>query len=215
MADDPNFPGRKERNQGNLKMHTYSMRDCSRERYIFYLSLLAVAAVAIAKQAAGYLGVFISVTTFTLFAGIFYVFDRWAWRLPWVNKVIGIPDLAGVWKISGTTNGADGQPREWTGEARIEQTWSRIAISLETEHSRSRSGIAAIERDPGHGFRILYGYTSEPKRPDGELRLHRGTCEVIFSDNLRSGEATYFNDHQRRTCGTMAWTRIAKNGDNK
>ncbi len=83
-------------------MHTYSMRGYPRERYIFFLSLLAIAFIAVMKQAAGYFGVFISVTAFSAFAGLYFVFDRWAWRLPWLSKVIGIPDLAGTWRGGGT-----------------------------------------------------------------------------------------------------------------
>jgi hypothetical protein len=189
-------------------MHTYSMRGYPRERYIFFLSLLAIAFIAVMKQAAGYFGVFISVTTFSAFAALYFVFDRWAWRLPWLAKVIGIPDLAGTWHVTGETEGADGMAREWVGEARIEQTWSQIALSIETTHSRSRSGMASVEHDPGHGFRAIYGYANDPKATDGELRAHRGTCEIIFSKDLQSAEATYFNNHQRRTCGTMKWKRI-------
>lgn len=190
-------------------MHTYSMRGYSRERYVFCLSFLAVLVIAIAKQAAGYFGVVVSVTTFSMFAGLFFVFDRWVWRLPWIAIVVGIPNLAGTWRVTGRTDGADGQPREWAGKAIIEQTWSRIAISVETEQSRSRSGMAAVERDPGHGFRVVYGYESAPKATDNELQSHKGTCEVVFSNDLGVAEATYFNNHQRRTCGTMEWKRVA------
>lgn len=190
-------------------MHTYSMKDCARERYIFYLALLAVALLAIAKQYAGFFGVAISITTVSVFAAMFFIFDHWAWRVAWLSKLVGIPNLAGQWNVTGQTNGADGQPREWTAVATIVQTWSRIAISLETDTSRSRSGMAALECDPGHGFRVVYGYANEPKGTGGELNSHRGTCEVVFSSDLTVGQATYFNDHQRRTCGMMTWKRIS------
>lgn len=72
--------------------------------------------------------------------------------------------------------------------------------------------MTAVECDPGHGFRVIYGYTNEPKHIDGELKSHRGMCEVVFSPDLTRGEGTYFNDHQRRTVGTMVWTRVSKDG---
>lgn len=190
-------------------MHTYSMRDCPREHYVFYLSVVAISAFAIVKQAAGYYGVAISITSVALFGVFFYCFDRHLWRLRGFLKVVGIPDLAGTWQVQGKTDGADGVAREWTGQARIEQTWSRIAISLETEGSRSRSAMASLECDPGHGYRVVYGYINEPKDTGGELHSHKGTCQLVFSQNLETADATYFNDHQRRTCGTMAWKRVA------
>ena len=183
------------------------MRDCPRERYIFLVTLAALAVLAIAKQTAGYFGVVMSVTTFSVFGVLYFAFDRWLWRIPLVGNVIGIPNLAGQWTIQGKTDGADGVPRNWEGIVTIEQTWSNIAISIETEQSRSRSAIAAIERDPGHGFRIIYGYENRPKGIETELQSHRGTCDVVVSGDLLSAEAAYFNDHQRHTFGTMNWSR--------
>jgi hypothetical protein len=185
-------------------MHTYSMRGCPREHYIFYVSAAALAAFAVISRLAGAVGL----TSAALFMFFFYAFDRFFWRLPGVSNVMGIPYLAGTWLITGKTDGADGVPREWQGEARIQQTWSQIAISLETESSRSRSAMASLERDPGHGFRVIFGYSNTPKDTTDELRSHQGTCEVVFSQDLETAEATYFNDHQRRTCGTMEWKRV-------
>lgn len=189
-------------------MHAYSMKDCARERYIFYVAFVAVVTAAVTRQIAGYLGVVVSLTTVSVFTLVFLVFDNWAWRHASLRRIVAIPDLRGSWKLTGHSEAATGDQREWSAIARIEQSWSRIAISIETEHSRSRSGLAAIERDPGHGFRLIYGYLNEPKSTDAELRVHRGTCEVIFSPSLDHGEGAYFNDHQRRTVGTMVWTRI-------
>src|SRR5262249_5123920 len=153
-------------------VHTYSMKDCARERYIFYLAVAAVAGAAAANQLAGYVGVALGLTAVAVFTVIFLVFDRWAWRMPFIARIVRIPDLAGTWNLSGRSRGADGQERDWTAVARIEQSWSRIAISIETVTSWSRSGMAAVEHDPGHGFRLVYGYVNEPKSTDGELRSH-------------------------------------------
>jgi hypothetical protein len=189
-------------------MHAYSMKDCARERYVLYLALIAAAAAAIAQQIAGYLGVAVSLGTVAIFTALFLAFDNWAWKHRLFGRVVAIPDLNGTWKLTGNSIADGGEKREWNAIARIKQSWSRIAISIETDLSRSRSGLAAIERDPGHGFRLIYGYLNEPKSPDDELGIHRGTCEVIFSESLDTGQGTYFNDHQRRTVGTMEWTRI-------
>ena len=145
-------------------MHTYSMRDCPRERYIFLVTLAALAVLAIAKQTAGYFGVVMSVTTFSVFGVLYFAFDRWLWRIPLVGNVIGIPNLAGQWTIQGKTDGADGVPRNWEGTVTIEQTWSHIAISIETEHSRVTcqclvTNTISIEL---HFHRILFSHHSLP-----------------------------------------------------
>lgn len=196
-------------------MHTYSMRGCSRERYVFYLALAAIAVVAVMRQTAGYVGVAISITAFGVFGGLFFVFDRWIWKLPWIGKLLGTPDLSGTWAIAGSTDGADGLARDWKGTLKIEQTWSQIAISIETQQSRSRSTMASLERDPGFGYRLIYGYANSRRDVDGELRSHNGTCETIIASDLRSADSAYFNDHQRRTVGTMKWSRLQSSKENE
>jgi hypothetical protein len=189
-------------------MHTYAMKDCARERYILYMVLLAIPIFGAVQKFAGLMGLAVSVGTISIFGGIYFVFDRWAWRMPIFSRLAGIPNLQGNWTVTGQTSGADGQPREWAGTARITQTWSHISISIDTEMSRSRSGMAAVECDHGHGFRVVYAYVNEPKGTECELYSHRGTCQVVFSADLVSGDGTYFNDHQRRTFGTMTWKRL-------
>lgn len=191
-------------------MHTYSMRDCCRERYIFYIALAALAVLAIFKQAAGFVGVAVSITAFSVFGGLYFTFDRWVWKLDWIGKLFGVPDLSGTWEVTGHTDGADRIERDWTATLVIEQTWSHIAISIETDGSRSRSTMASIERDPGHGYRLIYGYQNSRKDVERELQSHTGTCEAVISADLQTAEATYFNDHQRRTVGTMSWRRKQK-----
>ncbi len=189
-------------------MHTYSMRECCRERYIFYIALLSLAILGAIRVTVDHMGLVISVTAFSVFATIFFVFDRWIWRYSWFGKLLSTPDLSGDWTVSGVTDGADGLQRKWVGQLRIEQTWSHMSISIETDESRSRSTMASLERDSGHGFRLLYGYSNTRKGVQGELKSHVGTCEVIIAPDLQSAEATYFNNHQRRTVGEMKWARV-------
>jgi len=193
-------------------MHTYSMRGCPRERYIFVIGMVAIAVIAIAKQAAGYIGVGISITSFTTFGVLYFAFDHWLWRLRYVKGFVAVPDLSGEWDAEGSTDGADGVARDWRGTVTIEQRWSHIAIAIETEGSRSRSRMAAIERDPGHGYRLIYAYENTPKQVSTSLTSHYGGCTVNFSQDLQTAQATYFNDHQRRTVGTMTWKRKPRNG---
>ncbi len=192
-------------------MHVYSMKGCNRENYVFYLTIMAFAVVEIINQAAGCIGVVVTIAASTVFAALFYVFDKWIWKLPWITSMIGTPDLSGAWIVTGSTNGTDGVIREWNGTLTIEQTWSHIAISIETEQSRSRSTMASLERDPGFGYRLIYSYVNNRKLVDSELQSHNGTCEVVFANELQNADALYFNDHQRRTIGTMKWTRQLTN----
>lgn len=212
MADRTTANRQKHRLSKKKIMHAYSMKDCAREKYIFFVAIGTIAIIPIVNQIAGSVGVAISLGTGTAFGALYWVFDRYVWRLPGASRFVGIPHVAGTWRIAGQSKAADGTNRDWTATVRIEQTWSKIAISVETEHSRSRSTMAAFERDPGHGYRLIYGYANEPKTAGSELKSHRGTCEVIFAADLQQGQGTYFNDNQRRTVGEMQWKRTTENG---
>lgn len=192
-------------------MHTYSMRDSYREKFVFYIAISAITVFPVTQYATGFFGFVPLVTAYSLFAGLYCLFDRWAWKQNWLSWLVNVPNLSGTWTISGETNGADGTPRQWQGNAIIKQTWSQIAISLETIESRSRSLLAAIERDPGQGYRMIYGYENRRKGLDTNIRGHFGTCEVIVADDLQTAEGCYFNDHQRHTFGSMKWTRQSIN----
>ena len=92
----------------------------------------------------------------------------------------------------------------------IVQTWSRIAITLKTDQSISRSGPACLTREDGVGYCLLYTYANEPQPGQPELHIHRGTCELRFSENFSEASGFYFNDQNRLTFGRMKLTKQSK-----
>jgi hypothetical protein len=189
-------------------MHDYSMRGHPRERLIYYLAAAAFSIMPLMTTLSGWIGVGLAISNFTLFALLFFLFDRYAWRWWPIRQVLGLPDLNGKWDCQGQQFDPDGKPtRTWTGTVTIKQTWSRLSVATRTETSRSSSGPASIMKDEGHGFRLLYTYQNEPVPGQPELNPHRGTCELIFDDACSEASGFYFNDHHRQSYGRMNLTR--------
>ncbi|GIW83138.1 MAG: hypothetical protein KatS3mg105_4945 [Gemmatales bacterium] len=189
-------------------MHDYSMRGHPRERLIFVLAAAAFSIMPLITTLSGWLGVGLAVTNFTIFGVLFVLFDRFVWRTWAVRRLFGLPDLNGKWICHGRQFDRNGNvTQEWEGVATIVQTWSRISVAIYTETSRSRSGPASIERDEGHGVKLVYTYQNEPAPGQPNLNPHRGTCELLFSEDCTEAIGTYFNDHNRRSFGELKLTR--------
>jgi len=137
-----------------------------------------------------------------------WLFDHLAWRLPWMLRFLGIPDLNGPWACEGTTLDENGEVRfAWTATITISQTWEKIRVYLDTGSSSSASVSAALVKEPGRGFILMYSYRNEPKIGEKDLCSHVGYCELTFDEFSDAAEGQYFNNKGRVTYGRMKLTR--------
>ncbi len=143
-----------------------------------------------------------------IYTALYWLFDRYAWRLPQIANLIRVPNLAGRWRCDGQTLNADGsRGNEWSAEMTIIQSWDKIRVRLKTPQSGSNSIVAALMWDDADGYRLLYQYQNEPRIEEPDLRGHRGFAELIFAKDRRTASGEYFNGHGRFTFGTMKLTR--------
>jgi len=144
-----------------------------------------------------------------VFTALYWVFNRYLWRWPWVSSLMKVPDLSGKWHCDGRTIQSDGKPGYvWDGTATIIQSWDKLRICLKTKHSGSNSISAALLCDSAEGYRLLYNYRNDPRIEETELKSHLGFAELVFDKTLKSAEGEYFNGHGRYTFGTMKLTRL-------
>jgi SMODS-associating 2TM, beta-strand rich effector domain len=146
-----------------------------------------------------------------IYAGLYWLFDQHVWKLPRLSKLLRVPDLSGTWLCRGQTLKPDGSPeREWTAEVAIVQSWDRLRVRLKTPQSTSNSIAAALVYDQADGYRLLYNYRNEPRIGQPQLAGHRGSAELLFSQDLQSAKGEYFNGHGRYTFGTIQLERKAQ-----
>lgn len=145
-----------------------------------------------------------TVTVGVIYFVIHWAFNKWAWKIPFFK----IPNLNGVWKVSGQTLDEDSNTKyNWLADLDIEQNWKQISINIKTEKSQSESYTATLLKRNGvrGGWVLSYSYKNDPNLNQiHELNSHKGFCEIEFNKDLKLAEGTYFNSAGRRTYGLMS-----------
>jgi len=143
-----------------------------------------------------------------VFGVLYWVLKKYAWKWPLIDRLLKVPNIAGVWDCQGQSLQADGTVvYQWNGEVTIVQSWDKLRIRLQTAQSGSNSMAAALATDSVDGFILLYQYRNDPKMGEPDLASHIGCAVVTISSDLASATAEYFNGGGRASFGKMIWTR--------
>lgn len=189
-------------------MHEYTLDNGERWRIATWCLVPAVALTLISNTCLDRLGVsfpwFVDAPSPLLFYGaVLAAFDRWCWLWKvggW--RVSSVPDLRGTWL--GTLRSSHDKTTTHTAALRVRQRWSRISVSLETEHSRSISTTAAVACEAGDGLRLQYIYRNDPHVfATDTMRPHEGTASLRLSPDGKRLDGEYYTGHQRVTAGEM------------
>jgi hypothetical protein len=144
-----------------------------------------------------------------IYGALYWFFEKIAWRFELLTKWLRVPNLAGKWQCEGlSTDPSTGKDYPWTGEVTIVQSWDKLRILSSTSQSKSNSTTAALVYDQAEGYRLLYTYRNDPKVGEKVLRSHRGTVDIIFSEDLKTAEGDYFTGYGRGNYGTMKLTKV-------
>lgn len=150
-----------------------------------------------------------TISTGVVYAALYWLFNRYVWRR--LNSVLGIPDLSGMWSVTGRSLTLEGELKfEWSGTLKISQKWDRIAIELKTDQSGSFSETASVLLKHDGGAKLSYSYQNHPKAGEPELQKHQGFCELTFDEVRGSAEGHYFNSLGRYSFGRMQLARMAE-----
>lgn len=141
-----------------------------------------------------------------IYGGLIFLYECWGWR--WLST---LKNLNGTWIGSITTSHNSGATVPCV--MRVRQTWTRMAIELETEQSRSRTTMAALYDDQPGDVGLKYEYVSEPRNLAVQtMQAHRGVCTLAIaadSNELRlSGD--YFTGRGRETRGEIILHRVGR-----
>ena len=139
---------------------------------------------------------------------LYWLFNRFLWRMPPIAQALRIPDLTGAWQCIGTTLNERGDTvRTWSGDIAIAQSWDRLRIRLSTDDSGSSSRVAALMHDDAGGYRLFYTYENDPRNDRPELRHHMGFADMVISIDQQRASGEYFNGRGRVTFGRMEWRK--------
>ena len=199
-------------------MHEYSITSHPREKILFYIAAVSIFTAPFITQCVTKVGtsifnswVSVSIGASLVFAGLFWFWDRRAWRYALIAEKLGLPNLNGEWSCEGVSlSHTQAEKRSWQAKVTIEQTWTKILITLKTERSTSfsTSVIGGISQLKGSGFVLSYLYDNTPKATESDLRRHSGFCKLIFNSAVDEAEGEYFNGRDRGTYGYLTMKRI-------
>lgn len=141
-----------------------------------------------------------------IYASLIFLYERWGWR--WLST---LSNLNGTWvgDISTSHNGGTNVPCVM----RVRQTWTRMAIELETEQSRSRTTMAALYEDQPGDVGLKYEYVSEPRNLAVQsMQTHRGVCTLAITPRSAGPRLSgdYFTGRGRETRGEVTLHRVSQ-----
>jgi len=194
-------------------VHEYSVIGHPRERIIFIIAFISIIVGPIVISILGEIyssltgQVFsLSIAVMSIFSGLYFLFNKWFWKIRLFSKIFSFPNLNGTWVCSGETLDTSGSIKyQWSGQIRIEQSWDKLLITLVTENSKSSSlsVVGGIRYIPTIGYKLSYSYENDPNIGEVDLKKHEGFCELVFSENLESSSGHYFNGANRFTFGRI------------
>ncbi|MDO9041121.1 MAG: hypothetical protein Q7U64_02105 [Desulfocapsaceae bacterium] len=198
-------------------MHDYSIDNHPKEKILFVLAFLAIALAPILNSivqnvlktigaSAGWSSAPITaIPVFGLFGLLYWIFNKYLWRISMFRKFLLVPDLNGKWTVEGSTTLKNGKEVEyaWGGVFTVTQSWSKILIYLQASQSASKSVSASIHLEDSVGHRLLYQYENEPSADQLELKKHSGSAELLFDIEGLTAKGHYYTDQHRNTVGTM------------
>lgn len=121
----------------------------------------------------------------SIFGILFFLFDRFLWKLiPGIKR----QNLNGSYRCVGISSY---EQKEWESTVEIKQTWSKILIRLLTESSNSKSFMASINVEDDGEIVLNYGYGNSPNGSNEDLKKHEGTAEIRFKRQSIKGK--YYN----------------------
>lgn len=150
----------------------------------------------------------------SIYAMLFYVFDRWAWRLPMFKHlgVIDVDDLNGHWEgvIRTSWRNSQGEdPGDIPAELTIKQTATSIKIHGKFNQSRSVSIHEHFGRSEMLDQMALhYFYRNDPNyNAAPTMAMHEGSTILTYDKTRKVLSGYYYSGRDRNNFGTMTFTR--------
>lgn len=161
-----------------------------------------------------YLGVFSSqITVGTVFAVINWLFDKRLWRIRWINKFLGVPDLNGSWEgVLESSFEENCVNKKVDMQLEIEQSWNRMKCTSIFPTSKSYSDLVCLDSESSHGTVLKFTYTNHSEDLASGLTQFAGYNELRLDDaNTLAG--TYYTKRVPATRGKILLIRRNPNDE--
>ena len=141
--------------------------------------------------------------------GFYGILHKWFETKLWRNRYIRMffeiktPIIDGDWSGSITSHSSHANGQIPIKKFCIKQTWTHVAIYLETETSESHSFEASMNVDEFGTARIHYQYMNKPKDNAPEtMHVHYGSASAKLDDQ-RALQTEYYSGRDRNNTGSF------------
>jgi len=126
---------------------------------------------------------------------VFAIFNQWIWKWKWINNLINVPDLNGIYK-GYLKSSFDNFSKNYEFELKISQNFDNIEIFLEMKADSSKSySISAYLEKRNNETIVVYNYQNEPlDKTCPTLTEHKGTAILMFDLGNKSFRGSYYTD---------------------
>ena len=138
-----------------------------------------------------------------LYGLLFFIFDKWLWKVFRNIGFVKTPDLNGEWDGHIKTS-FDAHSSEIKSSAKVFQTWTKIKVILTADNSLSHSEVASIIIGAPEGKYLSYEYINEPKSGAVQtMSIHRGTARLLFDEKAETLLGEYYSGRDRQNFGSL------------
>lgn len=201
-------------------MHSYSTDATRSVRVMLLLAVVAILLAYLLNRSMAALDVkppwWLDTPAVLGFYGLCWrLYDERLWRLgPVTRTVSGVPNLAGYW--TGTIVSSHPGQEPVPASLVVHQTSSRLLIELETETSKSRSTMAALNSEPGTSNGLRYAFANMPRTLSKKTMMpHGGMVQLTLSADGSYLSGDYETDRFRNTSGRLEFHRTDLAGSAK
>ncbi len=197
-------------------MHPYATNSTERKMVVVYLTITGVLLAYALNRLLQVTGLTVpwfvdAPSVMGFFGGLYWVFDRYLWKLGWMRSIslVRVPDLNGKW--SGEVHSSFSQlPTQINVNVEICQTWTALLVKMDSGVSHSKSVMGAIFVGDDGSSTLTYEYSNEPRALALDtMHAHRGTAYLVLKkhDNRELLEGDYYAGRDRQNVGQITLER--------
>lgn len=191
-------------------MHNYSITNTK----------IRITAVSVIAIAAAYLTFLLNpvitllpislqpLSPFAAFGVLFFIFDKWVWKLWPLSKLLNIPNFNGTWKGDCQSKSKKANGKKINCTFKIKQTFTQIIIDGSFDSSDSASFAANVDHVNPYRAKLVYSYLNKPKGNAVQTQdKHIGTVELDLK-NESELNGNYFTDRLPQSKGAFNLKKV-------
>jgi hypothetical protein len=194
--------------------------------YILYALVFVLPASSVAESIQSYLstlspnnfiqhlaslGIIEAPTTVGILLGLFWLVDKWLWRIKWFAFLPVPTDING--RYEGHIVSSHSSDETYKVGLEVEQSLTDIKVCLYTKNSTSCSATATVGKNDYGNWVVSYIYQNKTStvNHDEDMKDHLGVGTVEILDKGKKLKGVYFNNpRDRGRHGSIEVTRITR-----